>query len=266
MLDPNAPEFTYDPPASGLHSDRATATPTTGGKTALGTIHRQNEAITGAPNSGDVLAAYGGGYHTEPGSLDRVGEILNPMTHLRNLGAMIEALGDGGAWVGDQVLPGSGPGVRNVIVVGSILVGPGRARAVTTTERVAVVEARIALTEFEAFMKARGLPAGREAEKAWEVYQRSKASKGLLIGPKDAVAEAVANGMDKLRFEPGWSWNINKAWLDGAIASRLPVRILGDLERIGKAIQAGKTNVLTDEIRYLLGKGYKLVGDTLMPP
>ncbi|MBM3854084.1 MAG: hypothetical protein FJ399_13175 [Verrucomicrobia bacterium] len=102
MLDPNAPEFTYDPPASGLHSDRATATPTTGSRAALGTIHRQNEAITGAPNSAVMTSTVTGRVVRSGGSIADAGFPGDSEFAHQVQGAVVIA-GGLTPWVGDVI-------------------------------------------------------------------------------------------------------------------------------------------------------------------
>jgi len=61
---------------------------------------------------------------------------------LRPIDNAIVAAANGASYVGDQVLPGSGEGVRSVVLVGSLLLGPGKARAVTAAESGLVMEIR----------------------------------------------------------------------------------------------------------------------------
>jgi hypothetical protein len=47
------------------------------------------------------------------------------------LNQAVDAVGNGAGWVADKALPGSGSGVKNIVVVGSVLIGPGKTRAAT---------------------------------------------------------------------------------------------------------------------------------------
>ena len=106
-------------------------------------------------------------------------------------------------------------------------------------------------SSFDEFKAGRNFADGDEASKAWDVYQRAAGSRGLTIGKTSEILEhAGQNGRDVLYFvrDPkapfsGWTWEINKAWLDGAIDSRLTIQILtpaGELPKSG-ALGASST-------------------------
>jgi hypothetical protein len=97
-----------------------------------------------------------------------------------------------------------------------------------------------------------------QARKAWEVYQRASTSKGLLIGGKKDVANALADGWDKLGTL-NWSQEINQSWLDGAADARLPVRLVSPPSVLNKL------DWTRWEIGYLLSRGYELRGGVFVP-
>ncbi len=97
-----------------------------------------------------------------------------------------------------------------------------------------------------------------QAQKAWEVYQRAGTSKGLLIGGRNDVANALGDGWDKLGTL-NWSPEINRAWLDGAIDAGLPIRL------VTPANVLDKLDWTRWEIGHLLSRGYELRGGVFVP-
>jgi len=114
----------------------------------------------------------------------------------------------------------------------------------------------------------RNFSSAEEAQKAWEVYQRAARSEGLIIGKtKEILQHGSQAGWDVLYFVRdlkaplgGWTWEINKAWLDGAVDARLPVRILT------RADELPRSGALWREFNYLISKGYRVQDSMLVPP
>ncbi|MCL6508391.1 MAG: RHS repeat-associated core domain-containing protein, partial [Bryobacteraceae bacterium] len=118
---------------------------------------------------------------------------------------------------------------------------------------------------FEQFRAARQFATLEEAQIAWRQYQNAAASRGLIIGTDaDILAHAGQGGMVVLRMTPRhlWTWEINKAWLDGAIANRLPVRLITPYT----PNLANTAPTLWREINYLINAGYRVEGGFLVPP
>lgn len=121
---------------------------------------------------------------------------------------------------------------------------------------------------FEAFARGRTFASPAEAQKAWQVYQRAARSKGLIIGKtQEILRHAGQGGRDVLYFVldskapyGGWTWEINKAWLDGAVDARLTVKLLTP------ASELPKSGALWREFNYLISKGYMIKGGMLVPP
>ena len=120
----------------------------------------------------------------------------------------------------------------------------------------------------KAFRVGRNFETEAEAAKAWQVYQRAAQSKGLIIGKNQEILEhAGQEGRDVLHFvmgknlpKGGWSWEINKAWLDGAVDSGKSVKLLTRTKELPRS------GTLWDEFNYLISKGYRLVDGMLVPP
>lgn len=117
---------------------------------------------------------------------------------------------------------------------------------------------------FDEFVKGRDFfdDAGKfdldEARKAWEVYQRSSNSQGLIIGKLDDTYKYATGGWDVL-LTTNWSPEINRAWLDGAIDAGLPVKLVSLAEELA-------TMKFTRwEIGYLLSRGYVLRNGIFVP-
>lgn len=127
----------------------------------------------------------------------------------------------------------------------------------TAAEGAAVSTATRGASSYEAFLSTRTFASQAEAQRAWSAYgMAASAKKGLVIGHGEAPIQAAFNGWQALRMpQSQWTPAVNMAWIDGAVESGLPVRVVGPVSRVGVT---GDLTVTWQEILRVIGTGGKL--------
>jgi hypothetical protein len=118
---------------------------------------------------------------------------------------------------------------------------------------------------FDAFREGREFADLDEARKAWDVYQRTSKSNGLILGELTETYKHATDGWDVLNTL-NWSPEVNRAWLDGAIDAGRPIRLVGDASKIGSlGNPSNAMNMTRWEIGYILSRGYELRNGMFVP-
>jgi hypothetical protein len=126
--------------------------------------------------------------------------------------------------------------------------------AAAATSRIAAMSAA-ERTAYQGFRAARTFQTEAEAIVAFDAFNAARASRGLVIGRQaDVVAYGLTpagDGLSILNLAPEVECTvaINNAWLDGAAAARLPVRVITNTVRLGSRLEIEMT-YLTDVLRY----------------
>lgn len=112
----------------------------------------------------------------------------------------------------------------------------------------------------------RFLNSRQEAASAWRMYQEAlQSDKIAAIGTRKATLAAREEGYQVLDT-PGWSLEVNDAWIDGLISRRAIIRIVSEeSDNTLKNPLNNTETVFAREIRRLENAGYVRQGEYLVP-
>ena len=141
-----------------------------------------------------------------------------------------------------------------VSIWGGLELGLGGLKAVAPTTEISTSGA--SPTAFEEFMAGRTFGSAEEAQRAWAYYQQAaRAESGLVIGHGNAPIMESFNGWQALRMgQNTYTEAINQAWIEGAVDSGLPVRLVTSLE------QVIRDSTTWQEIQWVINRGGMLIG------